>query len=319
MKSNITKSDYIIARINRFGDIHSVRKIVRNWHDVLLYRSGLKKRVILRLRHSGKTFEINSEKDYLAFWNSPIMVDELLAEWRNEKGVKIGKGVITVDMNGRVARFLYRDSTELMKSLGTIRETFIDGIYSDLDVSNRQVLDIGGNIADSAIYFSLSGAKKVYALEPYSVLYNMGKRNITRSGVSNRVLFLKAACGGRSGTVDLGSNAVPGSGVSGSGKGGEKLRMFTLEELVRKYKLLDACLKIDCEGCEYSILMDSNIETLQHFKQISMEYHYGYLNIKDRLRRAGFAVTHTRPKYSFHSEQENPVLYYGTLFAESTR
>ena len=54
MKSNITKSDYIIARINRFGDIHSVRKIVRNWHDVLLYRSGLKKRVILRLRHSGK-------------------------------------------------------------------------------------------------------------------------------------------------------------------------------------------------------------------------------------------------------------------------
>jgi hypothetical protein len=49
---------------------------------------------------------------------------------------------------------------------GDIIGIFVDNPYEDLSVKNKTVVDIGGNIADSAIYFALWGANKIVCIEP---------------------------------------------------------------------------------------------------------------------------------------------------------
>ena len=48
-----------------------------------------------------------------------------------------------------------------------INENFIKEQYKWLDVEGKNVVDVGANIGDTAIYFALKGAKHVYAFEPY--------------------------------------------------------------------------------------------------------------------------------------------------------
>jgi FkbM family methyltransferase len=47
---------------------------------------------------------------------------------------------------------------------------------------------------------------------------------------------------------------------------------ITLKELVTKYNLNDAVLKMDCEGCEHDAVLNS-YEDLLRFKEIIFEYH----------------------------------------------
>jgi hypothetical protein len=64
---------------------------------------------------------------------------------------------------------------------------------------------------------------------------------------------------------------------------------------VRTYELDSAALKVDCEGYEYPILLNSKPDVIRSFGQIQIEYHMGYLNIEKRLRTMGFDVTHDTP------------------------
>jgi len=54
---------------------------------------------------------------------------------------------------------------------------------------------------------------------------------------------------------------------------------------------------------------------LKAFDQIIMEYHYGYRNLVKRLRRAGFKVKYSTPKYTHNIEAENSNMYLGFIFA----
>lgn len=46
-------------------------------------------------------------------------------------------------------------------------ETFLEQPYGILDVKGRDVVDVGAYIGDTALYFRLKGAKRIYAFEPY--------------------------------------------------------------------------------------------------------------------------------------------------------
>ena len=39
-------------------------------------------------------------------------------------------------------------------------------------------------------------------------------------------------------------------------------------------------LKMDCEGSEYRIILNTDKKILRKFTQIIMEYHFGYKNLK---------------------------------------
>ena len=55
-------------------------------------------------------------------------------------------------------------------------------------------------------------------------------------------------------------------------------------------------LKIDCEGCEYSVLLSASSDTLNRVSVICLEYHdrltnHSHLELEDHLERNGFRVS----------------------------
>ena len=99
-------------------------------------------------------------------------------------------------------------------------------------------------------------------------------------------------------------------------KNGKEIKITTLSEIIKRYNIkYPAVLKSDCEGCEYGVLLKANNSDLRKFEQIQLEYHYGYLNLKEKLENAGFKVTNTLPKYSDNLEAENRKMYAGLIYA----
>ena len=59
-------------------------------------------------------------------------------------------------------------------------EVFKEEIYKGFPVLGAIVIDVGANIGDSPIYFSLMGAKLVLAYEPSLEFFEIAKQNISK-------------------------------------------------------------------------------------------------------------------------------------------
>jgi len=88
---------------------------------------------------------------------------------------------------------------------------------------------------------------------------------------------------------------------------GVKIKITTLDNIVKSLGIENATLKIDCEGCEYEAFMCSDNETLRKFDEIMIEYHYGYKNIVEKLKKIGFKTRYTKPKYSYKPTCRKPT------------
>jgi hypothetical protein len=95
---------------------------------------------------------------------------------------------------------------------------------------------------------------------------------------------------------------------------GYEINMITLSKIVQDYDINDAILKMDCEGCEYSLLNEDN-NTLGKFSMIQIEYHYGYEKLKQKLEDSGFVVYNTEPKQVITRNASNPNLLLGYIYA----
>ena len=183
---------------------------------------------------------------------------------------------------------------------GDVIGVFIDQVYEDLPVQNKTVVDVGANIGDSSVYFALKGASRVIALEPFPQSYEMAKKNIEVNDVQNKIELLLAGCSNQNGWRLIDPNLV-GTVASKINelKNGIKVPIMTLSKIVKDYKIDEkSILKIDCEGCEYDIILSTSTEILQKFNHIFLEYHYGYRDLKEKLEGSGFNVSITRPSIS---------------------
>jgi FkbM family methyltransferase len=143
----------------------------------------------------------------------------------------------------------------------TILEVFGYEEYKYADVCCRDVVDIGAAYGDSAVYFALKGAKKVIAIEPCSSVYREMIENLKLNGVGNRVTPINAALSSTSG-----SSCIECSG--------EKITLstITLGDVVEKFNIQEGVLKMDCEGCEYDIILN-DYEHVKVFNEVYFEYH----------------------------------------------
>lgn len=126
--------------------------------------------------------------------------------------------------------------------------------YKRLDVLDGTVIDVGGFVGDSALYFVSKGASKVVAYEPVPDYCYLFEQNMKLNSIGNVILH---------------KNAVT-----------------SLEEVA----IQDAVLKLDCEGDEYNLLLSASNLTLQKFQEIILEYHNAYPPLVRRLRDAKFQV-----------------------------
>jgi FkbM family methyltransferase len=201
-------------------------------------------------------------------------------------------------------------------SNGDVRGIYLDNIYQQLPVKGMAVVDIGANIADSCIYFALSGAHKVIGLEPFPKNFLLAQQNIKLNSLSDKITVYLAGCAAdnRDTIVDPDFNSGCTS-ILKDFKEGIKIPMLTLENVLSHNNLRNHdsyILKMDCEGCEYETVLSANKHILQKFSYMMVEYHYGYKNLQEKLEKSGFKVSVTRPR--MFASRAN--LREGDIFAE---
>jgi FkbM family methyltransferase len=187
---------------------------------------------------------------------------------------------------GRKIRFY--DSFEFLYDI--VFENFVGGAYDDIDTDNKVVIDIGAGVGDTAVLFSLRGAKRVIALEPFPSLYKKALINIKINGVEDKVSIINAGLGSFDGEVYAKLSDVCGYYLFKPGDECDvKVRMYTLNSLIKEFGVEGgSILKVDCEGCEYETILNASPEDLTVFDQIIIEYHNGYVELKRILENAGF-------------------------------
>ena len=159
-----------------------------------------------------------------------------------------------------------------------IIETFEEDQYDMADVRGKQVVDVGAFVGDSAIYFALKGAERVYTIEPYPLAYEELVRNVDLNGLRGRAIPLNLAIS----YVDEYVSIPPGLDVSevpvtlfkgpGEGRAALKVRAAGLGDVVRGYGVRPDVPKMDCEGCEYDVIL-RDYDTVSQFEQVMFEYH----------------------------------------------
>jgi FkbM family methyltransferase len=184
-------------------------------------------------------------------------------------------------------------------SNGDLFNIFYEKDYDSLPVKDKVVIDIGANIGDSSIYFAMSGAKKVIALEPFPKNFEVAQKNIALNGFTDKIELLNAGCCGvqnKDMVLDASAKGVCCQTMESSL--GNNIHFYTLREIVDRYNIESpAVLKLDCEGCEYDIILSNCRATLDKFSHIQIEYHYGLKYLNKHLINASFSVAHTNPRY----------------------
>lgn len=292
---------YIVANHYNLNSMNILQKIIKlqkttrslaqNWLTVTVKIYLLKKYpVTVKLKNKGFKY-INDEGDW---WAIKLLVE------------KFGSGY---DVNTDTLNTTYNGTIIVLKgaSHSAAVEIFGDKIYEDLNVDGKDVLDIGGNIADSAISFAIRGAKKIIGIEPYHVHYKFAIENIALNKLTNHIIFLNGGAGKENSELSIADwdNVNAASSIQQENNG-IKINIYSLKHLVTQFNLVNPILKMDCEGCEYEIINEENIDVLRVFSEIFMEYHFGSVDLEKLLLKSGFSIlsiTHDEPNYNPKAKQ----------------
>lgn len=199
---------------------------------------------------------------------------------------------------------------------GDIMAVYVDRIYQWLPVAGRVVLDIGASIGDSAMYFFARGARRVLAVEPWPKNYRLLERNVRLNDADDVVTPVNAGLAGSCGTVRLKEGAEDSleNHLEDSPEG-TPVALITLKDIVDRFQIDSAVLKLDCEGAEYEILSKTDDKILRRFSHIQLEYHYGRSPLVAKLQDLGYRVKSTIPIIRYNWELNRPVMRMGDLWA----
>jgi FkbM family methyltransferase len=155
-----------------------------------------------------------------------------------------------------VKRFWFKGNVKFGRMYWPILEVFDYGEYKLLGVKDRVVVDVGAFVGDSAIYFALKGARKVIAIEPHPEAYREMLDNIRLNNLENIIVPINAYLVSEQGKADLEDDEIKGS-VSTHQNYDDRALVVTLNNIISKYGIDgDTALKMDCEGCEYDIILN---------------------------------------------------------------
>jgi len=268
--------------------IYNSRKIIKNLSSSLYQYLILRKQNIeLKLRN-GETITVsrflyprviyyskyieNITKDniYLKINNKtfqlPLKEIEISRFWNIVRSLKVG--------------WLYyknyweKNNVKFKHFYGSIYEVFEEESYRFLNVQNKSVLDIGAFVGDSPIYFILKGAKEVYAIEPHPDAYNEMLENIKLNNMENKIIPINMGISYEKDyiTIDIKDITHVAFSIFKSNNNGIKIPAGKLSDIIDKYNIDAQVLKMDCEGCEYDIIL-KDYDTIKEFNEIGFEYH----------------------------------------------
>lgn len=212
---------------------------------------------------------------------------------------------------------------------GEVIPIFVNDIYLSLPVKGKTVIDVGANIADSSIYFALHGAERVIGIEPLPKNFEIAKKNIEINNLSHKINLILAGCAQRPGSIaidanyqEIGACIIIDTSNTDNSNQSINVPLLTIENILEQNRVSaeDIVLKMDCEGCEYDVILSTSNEVLRLFSHILIEYHYGYTSLKQKLESCGFKLSITKPlahkRDYLYEFPEDEWMYTGRIYAQ---
>jgi len=165
----------------------------------------------------------------------------------------------------------------------SVFEIFDEHAYDNINAYGREVVDIGANVGDSSIYFALKGARKVIGVEPLPNVYALAIENVKLNHLEDKVFLINAALGSKHGKLKVPCNTstFASVGFSTLRTNGEcEVPIITLSEVMKQISE-PYLLKMDCEGCEFDVILN-DYEHVRMFDRLIIEHHSKYTGIEYR-------------------------------------
>jgi FkbM family methyltransferase len=178
------------------------------------------------------------------------------------------------------------------------------------------VIDIGAHIGAFTVYAAtVCRASRVFAFEPHPDNFRMLTRNVAANNLTG-VTAINEAVAGKSGSGRLQLHASNSGGhrlTTVPGSDAISVKCVSLEEVLSRFGIERAdYVKIDCEGAEYDILLNTPPEVMARIGRISMEYHRAHRRDVEELTallaRSGFDLRSCdgHRLYARHFEKQVP-------------
>jgi FkbM family methyltransferase len=165
------------------------------------------------------------------------------------------------------------------------------------------IIDIGGHIGSFSIWAAKQANRgQVFTFEPNHENFGLLQENQKINNVSNLKVF-NLAVADKAGEITLFNSKHQNMGHSfyeNHLQNKTTVKTITLAEILESNKINKVdLLKVDAEGAEYPILLNTSPKVLQKINKIILEYHdylnhgYNYQDIKHHLKSNGFEVEQT--------------------------
>jgi FkbM family methyltransferase len=156
-------------------------------------------------------------------------------------------------------------------------------IYDELHVAHRIVIDIGAHKGYFAAYALMANAEAVWCFEPESTNFSYLSRFVESARNSGKeIQAFKSAIGDSDGDIILhkshdswGHTTLPNQKQSDGGRERVELRSLAsiLSEARKAFPSHKIVLKIDAEGAECAMLMNTPVASFASVKEIAFEHH----------------------------------------------
>lgn len=204
-------------------------------------------------------------------------------------------------------------------SFGYINAIFFQYIYGRIQPNWQMIIDVGANRG----YFSLYAAQnalraQIYALEPFHKTFEVLTHNIAANHVEARITPLAFALSAKDGFSPfyLGIDLLKHSLLTTVSEKQDTVLVETrsLVSFMDAYNLAHIdMLKMNCEGSEYNILMNTPTPYLQRIQHLRLEYHtlkdHNIDMLKEYLEKQGFKCVRLKRYHVRHGiawfEQQN--------------
>ncbi len=193
--------------------------------------------------------------------------------------------------------------------LSVLVETFGETHY-DTNFRDKRIIDIGAYIGDTSTYFASKGAREVVALEPSPSNLEIARQNIQQSPFEGTIKLLPIGIAAQNGHFTLFTDAantmndalIPTSESQSKLNQPAQLHIievWSFERLLEHLQWPEVdIVKLDCEGAEYPILLETPDHILLRVKEWIMEYHGDPKPLRERLEKLGYTVEHLRDRVS---------------------
>ncbi len=168
-------------------------------------------------------------------------------------------------------------------------EHFTDDGWDMVDFKNRDVIDVGANVADTTLYFANRGGN-IIAFEPVKHLYDLGLKNISiNPSLKENIKLFNKAVGAKRGKLNISADSLKDYADESVNY---DIEVITINDILEIYNFNPDILKMDCEGCEFDIIETTD---LTMFNDIILEHH-SYMAGKDpkklidTLEKQGFEI-----------------------------